>query len=81
MESNRQSAMKNLMAADFVAYELQLYLDTHPNDKEAMEKYTDAVSKAAVLRTEYENQFGPITAASAAGKLPWQWITSPWNWQ
>ncbi len=81
MENNRQAALKNLMAADFTAFELQLYLDTHPDDKEAMSKYTEAVGKAAVLRTEYENMYGPITAASAAGKLPWQWIVSPWNWE
>ena len=81
MENNRQAALKSLMAADFTAYELQLYLDTHPDDKDAMTKYTEAVRKAAVLRTEYENMYGPITAASAAGKLPWQWIVSPWNWE
>jgi len=80
-ETNRCEAMKKLMEADFVAYELQLFLDTHPEDKAAMEKYCEAVKKAKKLREEYEENFAPISPASAAGKLPWQWIVSPWTWQ
>ncbi len=78
---DRCEAMKKVMEADFVAYELQLFLDTHPEDAQAMEKYTEAVKCATSARRDYETNFGPITAASAAGKLPWQWISSPWNWQ
>lgn len=81
MEKNRNDAMKKLMAADFAAYELQLYLDTHPNDSDAMKLYCEAVKAAAAARSEYEMNFGPITAASAAGSTPWQWIMSPWNWE
>jgi len=79
--NNRQEAMRKLMEADFVAYELLLFLDTHPDDSAAMDKYTEAVKKAAEIRGEYEKNYGPITAASAAGKTPWQWIVSPWTWQ
>ena len=81
MENDKNTALKKLMAADFKAYELQLFLDTHPNDSEAMAAYTEAVKNAKTVRTEYENNFAPINAASAAGKLPWQWIASPWSWQ
>ena len=80
MDSKRE-AMKKLMAADFAAYDLQLFLDTHPDDKEAMALYTDAVRKAALARNEYEANYCPVTAASAAGKMPWQWIVSPWTWE
>ena len=51
-ETNRCDALKKVMQADFVAYELQLFLDTHPNDKYAMEKYTEAVKCAKKLREE-----------------------------
>ena len=78
---DRQEAMKKLMEADFTAYELLLYLDTHPDDNAALDKYTEAVKYAAQVREEYEKDFGPITAAAAAGKKPWQWIVSPWTWQ
>ncbi len=80
-ETNRCDALKKVMQADFVAYELQLFLDTHPNDKYAMEKYTEAVKCAKKLREEYEEYYAPITPAAAAGKVPWQWISSPWPWQ
>ena len=79
--NSRNEALKKVMEADFAAYELQLFLDTHPDDKEAMSLYTEAVRKAAVAKNEYEAYYGPITADSAAGKLPWQWIASPWSWE
>ena len=31
--------LRSLQQCDFTLYELQLYLDTHPNCKRAMEKY------------------------------------------
>ena len=81
MENNKDSALRKLMAADFAAFELQLSLDTHPDDADAMSKYTEAVKKAKIARTEFENNYGAVTAPGAAGKLPWQWISSPWSWQ
>ena len=80
-ETNRCEAMKKVMEADFVAYELQLFLDTHPEDKAAMEKYCEAVKAAKKAREYFEENYAPITAPSAAGKLPWQWISSPWTWE
>jgi spore coat protein JB len=78
---SREELMRDLQAADFAAYELQLFLDTHPNDPRALMMFSQATQNAQSLKNEYESMYGPITAAGAAFKMPWQWIESPWNWE
>ena len=77
----RQSLMRDVMAHDFAALDLQLFLDTHPCDKMAMQEYAKQTAKAKELTEEYEERFGPITAANADKEVPWQWIKSPWTWE
>ena len=79
--SNKKSLMKDLMAHDFAAYDLQLFLDTHPCDKKALECFQKQTAKAKELKKEYEEKYGPITASGAKCELPWQWIQSPWTWE
>ena len=43
--------------------------------------YQNTVKKAKMLRDEYEEKYGPVTAFGAAGKAPWTWIESPWTWE
>ena len=35
--------LRSLQQCDFMLYELQLYLDTHPNCKRAMEQYRNCL--------------------------------------
>lgn len=81
MSSEQKQALKQLACADFVALELHLYLDTHPDDAAAMELYTQAVRRAKMLMEDYERRFAPLRASSAAGSVPWRWIESPWSWE
>ncbi|MGI5849348.1 MAG: spore coat protein CotJB [Christensenellales bacterium] len=78
---NREDLLRMLSAMDFYTVDLQLYLNTHPNDREALSKYNSVVSEASVLRREYENMYGPLTSFRSASKYPWQWIDDPWPWQ
>ncbi len=78
---SKDALMREVQAACFAAYDLQLYLNTHPTDSRAMMMYTAAVQRKKALTEEYEKAYGPITADSAAGTMPWQWIKSPWTWE
>ena len=73
--------LKALTALDFFLVDLQLYLNTHPTDREALAKYNAVVAEANALRQEYEKMFGPLTSFRSASKYPWQWIEDPWPWQ
>ncbi len=79
--NDQECKLKDLMALDFKLYDLQLYLNTHPFDKEALALYQDVADEAEVARAEYEEKYGPLKAANAATDCEWLWIKNPWPWE
>lgn len=77
---SRSRLLRQIMEYDFVQFELNLYLDTHPEDMRALRMHRKAADMAAELRAVYETNFGPITAAQNLSEERWQWIESPWPW-
>ena len=57
---NRDCMLKRLTVLDFLAVDLQLYLDSHPDDENAITKYNSVVDEADGLREQYENLYGPL---------------------
>jgi spore coat protein JB len=80
MEANREKMLKEVMAASFTAFDLHLYLNTHPYDQRALMLFNNSTQNAKILADNYERMYGPLTAASS-GSYPWQWINSPWPWE
>ena len=80
MYNARDKMLKEIMAMDFMAIELNLYLNTHPYDQKAMTIFVSTVQQCKMLRENYENMYGPITASSS-NSFPWPWIGSPWPWE
>lgn len=79
--TERQHLLKKLMAERFAAIETSIFLDTHPNDKKALEAMRKYVACYKELRDEYEKKFGPLTAFSDVGnENTWTWINDPWPW-
>ncbi len=77
--------MELVQQADFVVIELTLYTNTHPNDEEALQQWREAIKKAAQVRRQYENRYGPLSLASVptekALEIGWRWNQTPWPWQ
>lgn len=78
-------AENNLLRAiqmyDFYLYELNLYLDTHPSDKNALalfKKY-NALRKSAY--EAYNQKYGPITANDFTEGDYFDWVNDPWPWE
>lgn len=80
MFDSREKMMKELMALEFMAIDLNLYLNTHPYDGKALVIFINTVQRAKILRSNFERMYGPITA-SASNSYPWPWINSPWPWE
>lgn len=74
------TALCELMALDFAINELGLYLDTHSDDTEALQLYTNYVTLAKEGRQRYEATYGPLqqTAVNLAGG--YTWLDDPWPW-
>lgn len=78
---NEASLMKKLQSYNFAAYDMLLYLDTHPKDKKALEMFRSLVEKSKELRQEYEKEYGPLTPFSTANLDEFVWLEGPWPWQ
>ncbi len=78
---DRDEILRELMALDFVAVDLQLYLDTHPHDAQALEKYNSVLLDAQAYRERYEKLCGPLYCFRSFQPEAWKWIDDPWPWQ
>lgn len=63
----------------FAAHDLNLYLDTHPYDKDMLNLFKELSQDSNVALKEYESKFGPLFAGSSV-EFPWSWNNSPWPW-
>lgn len=78
---NKSSLLKKIQSYKFAAYDMLLYLDTHPTDKEAFRMFRELVSKTKKCIAEYESQYGPLSVHSAADFDSFKWSESPWPWE
>ncbi len=65
----------------FAAHDMQLYLDTHPNDAKAFSIFRSLAQKAEELKTEYQANYGPLTPAAARDYDSYLWLKGPWPWE
>ena len=77
---NRHELLNQISAYAFAEKEWNLYLDTHPTDKEAIKKHKAMAEKTKELVKEYEKNFGPLTSMSADDPDKFNWICDPWPW-
>lgn len=77
MISEREKCLKSLSAAQFMVWELHLYLDTHPNDTNAMLRLKKYAVQYQALLADFEAKFGPLTPHSGSGVV---WLKNPWPW-
>ena len=78
---NRKSLLKEIQKVDFVLKDLHLYLDTHPNCKQALEMYDKYERKSEMLKSEYQKIYGPLMPSVNNNLTTWEWIKGPWPWE
>jgi spore coat protein JB len=80
MNKERLELLKQITATHIMVEDLQLYLNTHPTDREALARYNSYAKQMRMLIDQYEKCFGPLTEHSPS-RYPWQWICEPWPWE
>lgn len=78
--NEEQMLRKRIYAVRFACWELHLFLDTHPNDREAARKLEEYQKKGAKLIKEFEEKYGPIGETTQNTNC-WAWISDPWPWE
>lgn len=83
MNDNQAALLKKIMEIDFTCIDLNLYLDTHPEDQKALRDYNYYSEQLRTLKVQYEQLYGPFMSF---GKTPdqcnkWNFIDEPWPWE
>lgn len=79
-DMNRDELMNRIHALSFAMTEAQLFLDTHPECRDALTYYRSLTTDLDTAMTEYQNKYGPLFADMTVGDK-WAWIDGPWPWQ
>lgn len=77
----KQEQLFEIQKYNFAAYDMLLFLDTHPEDKKAFMMFKDLVEKLKKKKYEYEKEYGPLEAYNAANFDTFRWLESPWPWE
>ena len=78
---NQNQLLQWINQVSFAITDITLYLDTHTDDKEALEyfdKYNCERQKALEI---YNNQYGPLVLDTIKSPNYWCWAKDPWPWE
>ena len=78
---DRETLLRQLSATQFAAWEMHIYLDTHPQDRQALQAMQKYRREAEKLQREFQEKYGPITPADTLDDMSFTWINNPWPWE
>ena len=78
---DREAVLRNVQEASFLAHELQLYLDTHPGDREAYCAWQRALNGRREAVETYERHIRALTPDGLLGHGEFDWADGPFPWQ
>lgn len=82
VNNEQEALLLFIRKSDFAAHELNLYLDTHPEDQNALNLfnfYTKEYNKAV---DKYQEKYGPLCINDDnLTKTPFKWVTGKWPWE
>lgn len=79
-----QSELINLInKVSFAVYDIQLFLDSHPKNQEALTYFHEHSELRNAALKEYARRFGPLTIDTAHDNASksWEWIHQKWPWE
>ena len=81
MERTEQALLNQIAEARFACVELQLYLDTHPEDAEAQADFNSYAAMLDRLTSEYVETYGPPENFGNSLHDAGSWVYQKWPWQ
>lgn len=82
-QPNRKEMLKWINEVSFAVIDVQLYLDTHPCDENALAYFHEYNKLRNQALREYAKYYGPLTVDTTLASCSdrWNWINDPWPWQ
>ena len=78
---NKNKGLMSIYELGFAMTEALLYLDTHPDDAEAIEYYNSIKPQYSEAVADYAECFGAIIAPGTNGCGYWNWQATPLPWE
>ncbi len=73
--------MRKISEYFFALYDLSLYLDTHPEDHDALSSYHSLNRTYREYYDEYVCAHGPIAFTDIKSEDYWTWVAEKWPWE
>ena len=80
MNKDKESIKRRVDELSFVKVETELFLDTHPDCRQALDYYHRILDELRAAELEYINAYGPLVASESSTER-WNWVDTPWPWQ
>ena len=83
MQNSDQARMfHRIDVISFICIEMQLYLDTHPYEEDAIAYFNRNMQRLNQLKREYSRMYTPLTLAYAdTDSQKWKWVLDPMPWE
>ncbi|MDP4145182.1 MAG: spore coat protein CotJB [Bacillota bacterium] len=79
---SREELVKKMQELTFAAVDLNLYLDNHPDNREALGIYNKIYKELTDVKKIYEMKYGALSNFGCSpSQCPWTWIDEPWPWE
>ena len=79
----RNKLLKQISQCEFVLIDINLYLDTHPDDVSAIEDYNAYARQLEILKNKFTRTYGPIHNfgnSAVNDNAPFSWVSEPFPW-
>ncbi len=81
MEPCEQALLNRIGETRFACVELQLYLDTHPEDAIATADFNCYAEELKELMNTYTREYGPLMNFGSCPYYAGSWVDQKWPWQ
>ena len=79
-KNEREAKLFNVMQYAFAITDLNLYMDLHPEDKNALKLLNSFIKEENKAKEEYISKYGPLLITEVSNK-DFNWVDGPWSWE
>lgn len=80
-QNEREALLNQWQQYNFATVDLNLYLDTHPNDTNALKLFNNYNNILKQITKKYEDTYGPLKLEDANSNNSFNWVKGPWPWE
>ena len=81
MANTKANLLQDIHTISFAIDDVKLFLDTHPENQQALGYYHHYVQMRKQLLAEYAEKYGPLLVDDVNVQQGWTWVDGPWPWQ